>query len=65
MMPGSWVTNPWLMRAPEPVRGTRVWRAFFRDRASFTFGLWIGHDAEYAARYVSKDGDVISVEPVT
>lgn len=65
MMPGSFMYNPWSWKEPEPVRGTRVWRAYFRDRPSFTFGLWVGHDAEYAARYVSKEGDVISVEPVT
>lgn len=65
MMPGSFMYNPWSWKEPEPVRGTRVWRAYFRDRPSFTFGLYVGDDATAAYNHATQWGDVLSVEAVT
>lgn len=51
--------------APEPPRGTRCWRAYFKDRSSFTFGLYFERTAEDAAKHAAQWGEVIAVEPVT
>jgi hypothetical protein len=46
-------------------RGTRVWRAYFKDRPSFCFGLWVGYGAEDARAHALQWGTVSSVELVT
>lgn len=56
----KWLRDP----DPEPVNGTSVWRAYFKDRASFCFGLWVGYDADKAAEHAAQWGTVSSVELV-
>lgn len=60
MMSSPWA---WSQVESKPI-GTSIWRAYFRDRPSFCFGLWVGHDADAARKHAEQWGDVIRVELV-
>ncbi len=58
--------NPWAWPKIERLpTGTRVWRAYFHDRSSLTFGIWVGHEADEAKAHAAQWGDVFAVEAVT
>lgn len=61
--PWQW---PWGIE-PEKPAGTRVWRLYFKDKASFTHGYpaWYERAQVEEAARACEEGELIDVEPVT